>query len=254
MAERYSANRPLLPPRVLALAELGTPRKVADTVPAMRLESLVGAVLCVVLALAAPALADDRVPLNSKAAVNGNDLPTVRDIAASYPDYARGTRHVRRSRTVQVFAANCVSFAPGPRARSGRWAFYRDAEGESPYSYGGVGVGVFAFEFPRRARALLALRALRRDVARCDGTHRADGLLRRRARTDVPTFGTARPLAWSEYFRERYSGDDVFVDRARYLWTVNGRFLVRVHASRETAMPRLRPLVRLARNATRIVR
>lgn len=216
------------------------------------------ATACMLLALVAPGVAHppDNVDARSaeSSALTGSQLPTVRQVARRFPEYAGGTRQVRRSRTVQLFAPNCVYYTAGPRAVSGRWASYGTADGGPPYPDGGVGVNVFAFEFPGKRAALRSLRALRRDVSRCIGTKESGTFLRRRVRLDAPRLGTARPLAWSEVFRETYGDGDFRIDRARYLWTVDGPFLVRTAAFKERSMPPLRPFLRLSRVATRVVR
>lgn len=155
----------------------------------------------------------------------------------------------------QLLAQNCVFYRPGPQARSGIWAGYDKRRNRSTPSHSSTSVGAqFAFEFSGRSAAKRALNALRADVIRCLGTHRGEGFLRRRSMLQVPRIGTARPLAWSEYFRERYGDDIVSVDRTRYVWTRIGRFLIRTSAFRERSMPATRPLVRLAKTATRVVR
>lgn len=219
------------------------------SVPYVR--SLLPAALAAVLALGTSPEAVSQA--GAARAVGGRDLPTIRQVAAIYPVLAGGSRDVYRDGSLSVIARDCLSYAAGPDTRSGAWASYDDASGESPYVYGGENVGVFVYEFGGRAGAHRALRTIRRKVVRCLGTHREPGFLRTRALVDVPRIGDDRKLAWREYQRSVGGGGEVFHDRFLEIWTRTGRHLVNVRSQKELSRPSTERLVRLARVATRAV-
>lgn len=202
-------------------------------------------------AAATVALGVTSVPV--EAVVERSDLPTTTQVADIYPVFRDGAREVFRGNQIAGITDDCLSFEGGPVARSGKWATYVDAAGQSPYVDGGTHVVAFVYEFrgPRRAHG--ALRFVRRDVASCIGTHRGDGFRRTRDWVRVPRIGAERPVAWRELTTSRGAGDELFEDRLLDVWTRKGRYVVNVRAQKELSRPSVDKLVRLARLATRTV-
>ena len=192
---------------------------------------VVASAAAAVVAASMPAVAD----------VHRSDLPTARQVAHIYPALEGGSRDVFRGRTVDTPTKDCLAYRSPIRAESGRWAGYRDADGDSIYFQGFADPTVFVYEFASRSKARDAFRILRKHYSQCEGTFEDADVSFRRDEIGVPAFGKARYAFRTRQEDFGISSVDHFVD----IYVLHGRRLVNTRAQADGFQPAKRQVVRL---------
>ena len=178
--------------------------------------------------------------------VHPADLPSVTQTASSYPFLEGGGREVNRNRQLAVRTADCLTLENGPRAASGRWAFYLLADGSVPYFAGDDDPSVFVYKFGSLAGARAALGDERSSIRHCEGSATDDDGYRVTSHEiDVPRLGAAR-IAHREVVRQpATSGSDR--DYFLSVWVRDGRYLVETRAQKDAGPVRKDRVLSLTR-------
>jgi hypothetical protein len=178
--------------------------------------------------------------------VQPGDLPSATQTASIYPFLEGGSREVNRNRQLAVRTADCLAWENGPRAASGRWAYYLLADGSMPYFAGYDDPSVFVYKFDSLAGARAAMGDEQSSIRHCEGSATDDDGYRVTSHeVDVPRLGGAR-IAHREVVRQPASSGS---DRDYFLsvWVREGRYLVEARAQKDAGPARKDRVVSLAR-------
>jgi hypothetical protein len=211
----------------------------ASRVPTRRLvrAAAVAAVLAVPVAGALPASA----AVAPADRVHASDLPTVGEVSRIYPAVAGGHREVMAGRDTMRRSADCMGWENGPDAASGRWAYYTDAGGQSPYFSGKADPVVFVWKFHTVAGAKRGFASEWNASRDCAGTHTFEDSTVVTQVVTVPDLGS-RSQAWRDA-ESSSSGEDHFLTQL----TRRGRYLVETRVQAPGFVPAKAPLVDLTR-------
>jgi hypothetical protein len=174
-----------------------------------------------------------------------SNLPTVAQVAASYPGLHDGHRYVQSDRTTSTRGTDCLSWVAGPQAASGKWAFYTDAADQSPYFSGQADPVVFVWKYATLAGAKSAFTAIWGANRACFGTAGDGDLTVESHRVAVPDLA-ARSRAWRTHETQAVSDDHFLTQLTR-----KGRYLVETRVQAPGFVPAKAPLVALTRTTLR---
>lgn len=177
--------------------------------------------------------------------VHAHNLPTVAQAAQSYPGLFGGHRYVLSGRTTSKRGQDCLSWVDGPRAASGKWAFYTDAHDDSLYFQGQADPVVFVWKYRTRAGAKTAFTKIWNASRGCFGTATDAGFTVESHRVPVPNLaGGSRAYRSHE---TQAASDDHFLTQL----TRKGRYLVETRVQAPGFAPAKSPLVALTRATLR---
>lgn len=177
--------------------------------------------------------------------VYARNLPSVGEAATSYPVLHGGSREVLSGPTTQKRGPDCLTWVDGPRAASGKWAYYLTAGGENPYFLGHADPVVFVWKYPTLRKARLAFAAIHGASRRCFGTASDADLTVESHAVPVPDLA-ARSRAWRSHETQAVSDDHFLTQLTR-----KGRYLVETRVQAPGFVPPKGPLVELTRATLR---
>lgn len=177
--------------------------------------------------------------------VYARNLPTTAQAAESYPVLWDGHRYVQSGPTTTKRAADCLSYDDGPRAASGKWAYYTDASDQSPYFSGKADPVVFVWKYPTVAEAGAAFATIWSSYRDCFGTATDADFTVESHGVPVPDLAS-RSRAWRSH-ETQPSSDDHFLTQL----TRKGRYLVETRVQADGFVPAKAPLVDLTRTTLR---
>ena len=173
--------------------------------------------------------------------VYAKNLPSVSEAAALYPALQDGSREVMAGRSTMRRSEDCMGWENGPDAASGRWAYYLDSTGQSPYFDGKADPVVFVWKFHTLAQAKRGFSSEWTASRDCAGTHTIEDATVETQVVSAPALGSVS-RAWRD--RESSStGDDHFLTQL----TRRGRYLVETRVQAPGFAPAKAPLVVLSR-------
>ena len=173
--------------------------------------------------------------------VRVSDLPTTSEVAALYPSLDGGSREVMSGRGTMRRSADCMGWTDGPRATSGKWAYYLDATGQSPYFSGKADPVVFVWKFHTVVGAKRAFSSEWNASRDCAGTHTFEDATVQTQVVHAPALGSTS-RAWRDH-ESSSSSDDYFLTQL----IRRGRYLVETRVQAPGSAPAKAPLVNLSR-------
>ena len=177
--------------------------------------------------------------------VYARNLPTVAQAAQSYPVLWDGHRYVQSDATTSKRAADCLSYDSGPRAASGKWAYFTDASDQSPYFAGKADPVVFVWKYTTVAKAGAAFSTIWSSFRDCFGTATDADFTVESHGVSVPDLAS-RSRAWRTH-ETQPSSDNHFLTQL----TRKGRYLVETRVQADAFVPAKAPLVDLTRTTLR---
>jgi hypothetical protein len=205
------------------------------------------ATLTTVAALATAGLMSLAAASPASAAVDPGDrvyarnLPSTAEVGALYPALQGGDRQVMAGRATMRRSPDCLGWDNGPAAASGRWAYYTDASGESPYSSGMADPVVFVWKFHTLAQARAGFASEWTASRDCAGTHAFEDSTVVTQVVGVPALGSVS-RAWRDHESSSVSDDHFLTQLTR-----RGRYLVEARVQAPGFAPAKPPLVDLSR-------
>ena len=177
--------------------------------------------------------------------VLASNLPTVAQVAAAYPGLHDGHRYDQGDAHTSKRGNDCLSWVDGPRAASGKWAFYTDAGDQSPYFLGQADPVVFVWKYATPAKARNAFEVIWRAQRDCFGTAGDADLTVESHRVPVPDLA-AGSRGWRSHESQSVSDDHVLTQLTR-----KGSYLVETRVQAPGFVPAKAPLVQLTRTTLR---
>ena len=169
------------------------------------------------------------------------NLPSTSEVAALYPAVHGGGREVLAGRSTMRRSDDCMGWENGPAAASGRWAYYTDASGQSPYFAGKADPVVFVWKFHTLAGAKRGFSSEWNASRDCAGTHTFEDATVATQVVPVPAMGSVS-RAWRDH-ESSSTSDDHFLTQL----TRRGRYLVEARVQAPGFAPAKAPLVDLSR-------
>ncbi len=173
--------------------------------------------------------------------VYARNLPSVSETGALYPALQGGHREVMAGRDTMRRSDDCFGWENGPDAASGRWAYYTDASGESPYFSGYADPVVFVWKFHTLAQARRGFASEWEASRDCAGTHTFEDATVETHVVPAQALGS-RSRAWRDHESSSTSDDYFLTQLIR-----RGRYLVETRVQADGFAPAKAPLVALSR-------